>query len=240
MTNSRDNWRISFEFYAVVEQTHVDDDWLVNCAELFHLSYRPRGSGPWEEHISKWCIKGKNLLMSTVPEQGFGVFEPANQIDWQLRKWTKVELLMEYDTDGYYFSFLVDDEVVTREKHTPLNGRPEPSLRNVTLHSGCVNYNRVSVSSFWDAEGDKSETEYYRKWGKCEAVDVYIANVQMETWYSDSYLNSLTPETIGTGGCREEYFPLLDKCIKIFPNIVAWDEANSLCESDNSKLLRKD
>ena len=243
MASSKDNWRISFEYYAVVEQTHVKDDWMVNCAELFHLTYRPLGYGPANTVLSKWCLKGKNLRMNSLPSQEFGVFEPANQVDWQLRKWTRVELTMQWDKNDYYFSFIVDGEVISREPYQYLyygeGPIRAPIIRDVELYSGCINYNIGPVWEFPGWENYEPSIEYYRKWGKCEAVDVYIDNVQMDTWRTDPYMSSLTPNTIGTGGCREEYFPLFEKCVKIFPDMVTWDEANGLCEADNAELLSK-
>ena len=226
-------WRISFEYFLLHEQDISKK--YDKCAQLFHIEYRNKQ--PDYSVVNKWCFFGKDLRLQTIPSPFLIVYDKdsdskvslvdSDSLDWPVRQWTKVELMQTFEEDGYYVKLIVNDEVVSKEKAINADG-----VQDFRLYQGCKGTSERPVTK---------ETVH-----KCEAINVYIDNVVVETSQDQNIRPDIPdeiegiPELVGDGNCIDGWTPIFGKCVKVFEQASSWYEARNICKENGARLVRID
>ena len=238
-------WRISFDFFNPHEQG-IDyekpapwwwrDPLQPKCAELFHMSYKNAGSGPYEI-INSWCIAEKELRVPKgIPAEMFDYYDETKDVEWPLRRWNRVELSQLIGNDGnHYRTLKVNDFEVSKT----LIEQPD-GVREMKVYLGPNNrgiFNQMSTNTY--------------------AVNVHIDNFEIETWEAEtesecsSWQHDCTLEQlfnksassdvelmVGDGSCVGGFKPLYDLCVKVEHVTKSWFGARNRCWKMGAELVR--
>ena len=219
-------WRISFDYFLLHEQDVSNK--YDQCAQLFHIEYEK--TNPDFSVVNKWCFAGKDLRLQAIPSKVFGEdsrLKATDNFDWPVRQWTKVELLQTFEEDGYYIKLIVNDEVVSKEKATEADG-----VRNFKLYEGCR----------WTPSRPVNKETMH----KCEAINVYIDNLVVETSQDQNIRPNIpdeiegAPEIVGDGNCLDGWTPVFGKCVKVFERASSRYEARNICKENGARLITID
>ena len=110
--------------------------------------------------------------------------------------------MQTFEEDGYYVKLIVNDEVVSKEKAINADG-----VQDFRLYQGC--------------KGTSGRPVTKESMHKCEAINVYIDNVVVETSQDQNIRPDIpdeiegTPELVGDGNCIDGWTPIFGKCFPL-------------------------